>query len=158
MPYTVIIGKDTDRASLLASNPKGDVVFFETAAAMISSHAPAMPWIDWLDSIDRPKHGTCGTRGRITSKPYGVGPNCLAKADRNSPCPCSSGLKFKKCCHGLKWQAIGEKFATRMLSTGSHEENLVWARLVMNHHIVFNRPAMFKVGVEQVVASYLGIK
>jgi len=35
----------------------------------------------------------------------------MADPERNAPCPCGSGLKFKKCCLLKQWEAEGEKLA-----------------------------------------------
>ena len=41
----------------------------------------------------------------------------MNKISRNDPCPCGSGLKYKKCCELKKGQP--KKFTAQILSAGS---------------------------------------
>jgi uncharacterized protein YecA (UPF0149 family) len=40
--------------------------------------------------------------GKDHVKPFNAPP----KIGRNSPCPCGSGKKYKRCCYGLKAEGI----------------------------------------------------
>ena len=71
--------------------------FFEYLAQ--SGHfPPAGAWVDWVKQLDekyRSKFRDDGSvKGETFKKKY-------TDVNRNDPCPCGSGKKFKKCCMGL---------------------------------------------------------
>jgi hypothetical protein len=44
--------------------------------------------------------------GHLTDTGNARGRPWAYKANRNDPCPCGSGVKFKKCCYGLAASSI----------------------------------------------------
>jgi hypothetical protein len=59
---------------------------------------PASAWVAWVDTLDdryQAKFRDDGSlKGETFTKKY-------TDVNRNDPCPCGSGKKFKKCCLGL---------------------------------------------------------
>ena len=41
------------------------------------------------------------------------------KTNRNDPCPCGSGKKYKNCCEQKRFQSGGENRVTRLLITAA---------------------------------------
>lgn len=124
--------------------------------ALLDFHAPGITrWANALD--DNSKRSKRGARREFRGRVVWRSPlGGMAKSDRNQPCPCASGVKFKKCCHGLTWQEVGGKYARRMLSIGSHDENVVWARLVLNGQTFWKHQThFFTLGVQEVAKEFL---
>jgi hypothetical protein len=71
---------------------------FFTYLAESGHYPPAGAWVDWVKSIDgryQAKFRGDGTvKGETFTKKY-------TDVNRNDPCPCGSGKKFKKCCMGI---------------------------------------------------------
>ncbi|HEY6611883.1 MAG TPA: YchJ family metal-binding protein, partial [Pseudomonas sp.] len=55
----------------------------------------------WQDAAGEQAHRERSDFVRVAGRWYFVDPTVTLKAGRNDPCPCGSGLKFKKCCASL---------------------------------------------------------
>ena len=68
--------------------------FFEYLAAS-GRYPQALAWAEWIPELETSYAARLredgSVRGRTVRK-------TLADVGRNDPCPCGSGLKFKKCC------------------------------------------------------------
>jgi hypothetical protein len=71
---------------------------FFTYLSESGKYPPASAWIDWVQAISSrymQKFRQDGSvKGETFQKKY-------SDVDRNDPCPCGSGKKFKKCCMAL---------------------------------------------------------
>ena len=52
----------------------------------------------WHDAQGRQQHQESSLFIKPAERWFFYDPNVPLKAERNAPCPCASGLKFKKCC------------------------------------------------------------
>lgn len=52
----------------------------------------------WRDARGRHQHQEHSLFIKPAERWYFYDPNVPLRAERNAPCPCDSGLKFKKCC------------------------------------------------------------
>jgi hypothetical protein len=59
---------------------------------------PAAAWTDWIDSLDKKYQAGFREDGSVRGETFRKN---YSDVNRNDPCPCGSGKKFKKCCMGL---------------------------------------------------------
>jgi hypothetical protein len=72
-------------------------VFFEYCAH--SGHfPPALPWADWITVLEGRYLAKFRDDGSVKGETFR---KRYTDVNRNDPCPCGSGKKFKKCCMGL---------------------------------------------------------
>jgi hypothetical protein len=66
--------------------------------ASAGHYPPASAWTGWVGQIDKAYQerfrGDGSVKGETFTKKY-------TDVNRNDPCPCGSGKKFKKCCMGI---------------------------------------------------------
>ena len=55
-------------------------------------------WAGWLPEIDERYQERLRSDGSVRGETV---QRSMAKVGRNDPCPCGSGKKYKKCCHGM---------------------------------------------------------
>jgi hypothetical protein len=71
---------------------------FFTFLGTSGRYPPALSWVSWVHSLENAYQARFrddgSTRGDTFTKKY-------TDVNRNDPCPCGSGKKFKKCCMGL---------------------------------------------------------
>ena len=66
-----------------------------TRAQQIVDHGESMGWVV-IVGVEPGKPEDVSDYERLVNPPMPVRAN--PKAERNSPCPCGSGKKFKRCC------------------------------------------------------------
>ena len=59
---------------------------------------PARSWIDWIGALENRYQGRFREDGSVKGETFR---KKYTDVNRNDPCPCGSGKKFKKCCMGL---------------------------------------------------------
>ena len=59
---------------------------------------PARPWPDWITGLDKKYQDRFRENGTVKGETFR---KKYTDVNRNDPCPCGSGKKFKKCCMGL---------------------------------------------------------
>jgi hypothetical protein len=59
---------------------------------------PAAAWSTWIDAITARYQGRFRDDGSVRGETVS---HRLPSVGRNDPCPCGSGLKYKKCCMAL---------------------------------------------------------
>jgi SEC-C motif-containing protein len=77
------LGLEVEQAQLAEGDPQHAYVTF-------TAH--------WLDDNGEHSHRERSAFVRNNSNWYFIDPTVELKLGRNDPCPCASGLKFKKCC------------------------------------------------------------
>ena len=59
---------------------------------------PANAWTGWIDTLNERYQAKFRDDGSVKGETF---TKKYADVNRNDPCPCGSGKKFKKCCMGL---------------------------------------------------------
>jgi hypothetical protein len=59
---------------------------------------PARSWNDWISALDEKYQSRFRENGSVKGETFR---KKYSDVNRNDPCPCGSGKKFKKCCMGL---------------------------------------------------------
>lgn len=75
----------------------GLAVLAETLSAS-QRHATVEFIAHWQDAQGRQQHQERSLFIKPAERWYFYDPNVPLRVERNAPCPCASGLKFKKCC------------------------------------------------------------
>ncbi|MCU0609431.1 MAG: SEC-C domain-containing protein [Chitinispirillaceae bacterium] len=58
----------------------------------------AAAWLPWVDALDKKYQAGFREDGSVRGETFKKN---YTDVNRNDPCPCGSGKKFKKCCMGL---------------------------------------------------------
>jgi len=61
-------------------------------------YPPAGAWVDWVKELDGKYQAKFRNDGSVKGETF---KKKYTDVNRNDPCPCGSGKKFKKCCMGL---------------------------------------------------------
>ena len=61
-------------------------------------YPPAAAWVSWVLTIDKKYQSKFRDDGSVKGETFKKN---YTDMNRNDPCPCGSGKKFKKCCLGL---------------------------------------------------------
>jgi hypothetical protein len=71
---------------------------FFTYLSDSGKYPPASPWDGWIRDISRRYMGKFREDGTVKGETFKKN---YSDVNRNDPCPCGSGRKFKKCCMAL---------------------------------------------------------
>ena len=91
------LDRDSMRAWSLGSTWLGLEV---EGSELIDTHAFVTFTARWHDGDGEHRHRERSAFVQQAGRWYFIDPTVPLKAGRNDPCPCGSGLKFKKCCGG----------------------------------------------------------
>lgn len=143
------------KSEILLITPSDTMRYQAAAAALAALSINSIGCeVPLFESTEKTK--TCPTRGRwVGMAPF---PENTVHVGRNEDCPCRSGKKFKKCCTGLTWEQMGEKFAQTVLSDdrATTKEKKAWAKKVVTDAISFStKPRHFVSGVKSVAQAFM---
>jgi SEC-C motif-containing protein len=91
-----------DSAAIAAWSQQSQWLGLEVSSAEQTPGSPAHAWVTftarWRDSDGEHAHQERSAFVQVGGHWYFIDPSVPLKANRNDPCPCAGGQKFKKCC------------------------------------------------------------
>ncbi|WP_026146632.1 YchJ family protein [Zestomonas thermotolerans] len=94
-----------DRAALLAWSSQSTWLGLEVESSEVLGGKPEHAFVTftarWHDGQGEQVHRERSGFVQCDGQWYFLDPTVPLKSGRNDPCPCGSGLKFKKCCAGF---------------------------------------------------------
>ncbi|MET1080923.1 MAG: YchJ family protein [Pseudomonas sp.] len=94
-----------DRAAIAAWSADSTWLGLQVETAESVASEPPHAWVSfvvhWRDGAGEHAHRERSAFVQIAGRWYFIDSTVPLRAGRNDPCPCASGVKFKKCCAGF---------------------------------------------------------